>query len=261
MAAAKKTSMMMPALLKTFGWEVLFVSMVMMYYDCIMSKPIVHFENDWLRISYLPQVPIGTHYFSEKNKEVTSYKIFPQAGAIVTADDRTAKEIKGHGLIFKTLPRATMIEMSMADCPAITLIDESSRAVGILHLGLFGLYSGSVKTFIDRFLEHTQSKQNNLLIFIGPGICGQCFTLNGFKGWVRIGLFYFSCWRRYLGRNNKNFSFDIKEALLSELRTLGFLDEQVNLLDRCTYESLDFASHRRDGLRRKFTNLTVIEAK
>jgi YfiH family protein len=82
-----------------------------------------------------------------------------------------------------------------ADCIPILLVDERLRAVAAVHAGWRGTAQGIAGVAVRALGERFQSRPQDLLAAIGPGICGKCYEVGpevasqfGLAGRVKLDL-------------------------------------------------------------------------
>jgi copper oxidase (laccase) domain-containing protein len=148
-----------------------------------------------------------------------------------------------------------------ADCPGLIVIDPETRAVGMLHLGWKEVYTNAIDRFFKAWFQKYPQSKEQLKFFLGPSICGNCFTFEGPKGMLRIFLFTISPWRKHLKNECGKYSFDLGGTILAQLENLGFKNEQIEINKECTFESEDLSSYRREGKTRPSSNFMVVNRK
>ena len=150
-----------------------------------------------------------------------------------------------------------------ADCPILIAYNPTKKTAGIVHLGWWQVYKNVLKAFTGDWEKITGGKANinSAKIFITSGICKNCFTFSGPKGFLRIILFKFSKLNNFLLKNNGVYSFDLINAIKYRLNKLGFSDNQIEIDKECTFESDNLSSHRREGKNRPSSNFVVVNLK
>lgn len=133
-----------------------------------------------------------------------------------------------------------VLAVMTADCLPILLSDLNGTEVAAIHAGWRGLLNG----IIENTLSSMQSKPENLIAWIGPGICAQCFEIGkdvlptfiqhpAFKPWMI---------EEYA---NEKWRFDLPGLAQRILQRAG-----LNLISNskyCTLERSDlFYSYRRE---------------
>lgn len=132
--------------------------------------------------------------------------------------------------------RATALFLMVADCCPMAFSDPATGALGVLHAGRAEIASGFLERFLELGQEHGVDLRR-LYVFVGPGICVAHYAFDtlpdGHVGTVvedAAGMFH----------------VDLRDDIRRALRQAGIRDENVTEDPRCTYESNDLYSHRRD---------------
>ncbi len=128
-----------------------------------------------------------------------------------------------------------------ADCLPIFVSRRDGTMVGIAHAGWRGIVSGIIENLISSF----KSNGEDLLVHLGPAI-----SKNAFEVGEEVKLLYLSknvnFERSFSNKNNKIYLdlYDAARVILED-----FQIKTISGGDRCTFqESIDFFSHRRDGM-------------
>jgi YfiH family protein len=143
----------------------------------------------------------------------------PSADALVTA-----------------LPGVALL-VRAADCVPVLLADVERRVVGAAHAGRRGLAAGIVPAAVTRMRE---LGAHDVVAWIGPHVCGRCYEVPaGMRGEVAAAVpesFTETSWGTP--------ALDLGAGVAAQLSAAG-----VAVVDasRCTLESEDLWSHRRDG--------------
>lgn len=129
----------------------------------------------------------------------------------------------------------TPLAIMTADCLPIVLCSQTNHEIAAIHAGWRGLAQG----IIENTLDQLQSPQESLLAWIGPAICGQCYSVgeevkNTFLARYPQADIAFSI------RENQRFADLIKIATLI-LQSHGV---KVYLSQQCTVENHQFFSYR-----------------
>jgi len=121
-----------------------------------------------------------------------------------------------------------------ADCLPILIADPRNRAVAAVHAGWRGVVAEVASRTIDAMSRHFDSKPEDLVVAIGPGIGACCFEV-GPEVSVQFGL---------SGRTK----VDLVGTMCRQLRRNGVRPGQTSNSGQCTYCNGDlFESYRRDG--------------
>lgn len=126
-----------------------------------------------------------------------------------------------------------------ADCVPVLLADPATGVVGAAHAGRKGLASGVVPAAVARMRE---LGARDITGWIGPHVCGACYEVpEGMRTEVSARVpeaAATSSWGTP--------SLDLGAGVQAQLTAAGV---QVVDASRCTRESADLYSHRRDGAR------------
>ena len=141
------------------------------------------------------------------------------------------------------------------DCIVIALIDEKVGIKGILHAGWKGLVDGVIINTINMFKEKG-ANVNNIRGLLFPSVSMNCYDLG------EDVISRFRDFAKELGLNEKDvisynkerekYNIDLRKLALTQIKKLGIKDENMSVMEYCTYSSKDekgnlkFHSHRRD---------------
>ncbi|MDQ4052485.1 MAG: peptidoglycan editing factor PgeF [Actinomycetota bacterium] len=145
----------------------------------------------------------------------------PEADAIVT--DR---------------PGVTLL-VRAADCVPLLLADDAARVIGAAHCGRPGLAAGVVPAVVARMRD---LGADAITAWLGPHVCGSCYevpaAMQADVGAVVPAAVTTTSWGTP--------SLDLGAGVRAQLEAAG-----VTMVDasRCTRESIDLYSYRRDGPR------------
>ncbi|MBJ7601352.1 MAG: laccase [Candidatus Nephthysia bennettiae] len=133
---------------------------------------------------------------------------------------------------------------TFADCNPVLLLDPVRGALGLAHAGWRGAAAGVVGETVARLGEEYGSRPADLLVGLGPAICGRCYEVGEEVAAV------FPPEYAVPGRQGR-FLLDLRSALHGQLAAAGVPEGQIYDLDVCTKETPELASHRRspDGVR------------
>lgn len=133
----------------------------------------------------------------------------------------------------------TPIAILTADCLPIVVCNKFSCEIAAIHAGWRGLLSGIIENTITKM----QGEPQDLLVWIGPAICQNCFEVgqdvyNSFKKCYNF------CLKHFKPKNGK---WQLNLARLAEdvLNSLGVV--AVYHSNKCTFEEQEFYSYRREN--------------
>ncbi len=131
----------------------------------------------------------------------------------------------------------------VADCVPVLLADPVARVVGAAHAGRKGLVSGVVPATIDAMVA-LGAEPSRMTAVIGPSICAACYEVpEDMAAAVEAAV----PGTASLTRSGTP-SVDLAVGVASHLGALGSVAHD----QRCTAESPDLYSYRRDGVTGRF---------
>ncbi len=148
--------------------------------------------------------------------------------------------------------RADVVLMvRVADCVPILLADPEAGVIGAAHAGRKGVAVGVVSACVERM---GQLGARAITAWVGPHICGRCYEVPAELQQEVADLEPVTASTTSWGTP----ALDIGAGVTAQLERLGV---QVHDIARCTLESTDLYSHRRDGARAgRFAGLVRMRA-
>lgn len=133
-----------------------------------------------------------------------------------------------------TLPNL-FLAVFVADCFPILVYEPAGKIIGIVHAGWRGVNSGIVENLILT-MKKLGANLENILIGIGPGICGKCYE---------VGNDVASKFK-FVTRGNGKLFLDLQKEIVKRLVKLEVRNENIESSQICVYENKDFFSARRE---------------
>jgi YfiH family protein len=133
------------------------------------------------------------------------------------------------------------LEIRVADCVPLFVVDPVRRAVGLGHAGWRGTVAGVGERLAAAFAERFGSRPADLAVWIGPSIGPECFE---------VGPDVAATFRDRFGEGvlSAPRHVDLRAALVASLARAGVDPARVAATDLCTVCRPDlFHSHRRSG--------------
>jgi YfiH family protein len=153
----------------------------------------------------------------------------------VRADDDPAERPTCDGLVTDTADVVLMVRV--ADCVPVLLADLDNRLVGAVHAGRPGLAAGVVPKAVEGLRARGADQ---LAAWLGPHVCGACYEVpEELQAQVAAVV--------PESRSTTSWgtpALDIGAGVRAQLDTAGVT---VHDVARCTRESPDLYSYRRDG--------------
>jgi YfiH family protein len=132
-----------------------------------------------------------------------------------------------------------VLMVRVADCVPVLLADPRAGVIGAAHAGRNGVAVGVVSACVE---EMRLLGARDIAAWVGPHICGRCYevpaALRGEVAAVEPATASTTSWGTP--------ALDIGAGVVAQLERLGV---QVHDVSRCTMESEDLYSFRRDGAR------------
>ena len=174
--------------------------------------------------------------------------------AVVDRGDMTRDELDGYDAMITDLP-GVVIGVRTADCIPVLLYDPVKKAAAAIHSGWRGTVSKIIGKTVIKMQSTYASQPSDILAFIGPGICVDCFQVGEevalkFK---ETGFDINSLWS-FRGPKTGNgmeggHHIDLKEACRQTLVESGLKNENIQINGLCTYEDNDLLySARKEGI-------------
>ncbi|GAA1837502.1 peptidoglycan editing factor PgeF [Pseudonocardia ailaonensis] len=129
-----------------------------------------------------------------------------------------------------------------ADCTPVLLSDSRAGVIGAAHAGRVGAADGVVPATVAA-MQDLGAQLADIEVLLGPAVCGLCYEVPAaMRAEVDARLPGSAATTR-----SRTPSLDVRAGLYRQLRDLGVT--KVGADPRCTYESRELFSHRRDGPR------------
>lgn len=136
-----------------------------------------------------------------------------------------------------TNQRELVLAISIADCYPILFYDKVNKVIGAAHAGWRGTHSKIAQNTLSEMVR-LGARHENISVAIGQGISQNRFEVGAeVIDQFKAAGFPDSCWHQ-----NK---IDLIACNLFILKENNILDENIWVMNRCTFEK-DFFSYRRD---------------
>ena len=144
-----------------------------------------------------------------------------------------------------------VLMVRVADCVPVLLADPDVGVIGAAHAGRKGVATGVVGACVERMGE---LGARSIAAWVGPHICGRCYEVPAELQQEVADLEPVTASTTWWGTPG----LDIGVGVTAQLERLGV---RVHDTSRCTLESDDLYSHRRDGARAgRFAGLVRMRA-
>jgi YfiH family protein len=140
------------------------------------------------------------------------------------------------------------IGVLVADCGPVLLADPVARIAGAAHAGREGMAAGVISELVSA-MTAAGAEPARIHAFIGPLICGGCYEVpQPMKARISAIVPQAGCLTR-AGMPG----LDVRAGIEAQLAALGI--GRISSDPRCTAESAELYSHRRDGRTGRFAGL------
>jgi len=126
-----------------------------------------------------------------------------------------------------------------ADCFPLVYCDCKKQVVGIIHVGWRGTVEKIFLQGLLKLLGHFNSRPEDILVAIGPGLRKCCFEQDLF---LQESL---PEWENYIVKNNSRKKIDIPSFIIDSLIDVGIKRNNIEDCGICSYCNHNFFSHRR----------------
>ena len=157
-------------------------------------------------------------------------------GDRVVAVRAPARELPEADGMVTDVPGLTLMVL-VADCVPVVLADPGRRVVGVAHAGRVGVQRGVVPAVVRHMREVGAERVTG---WIGPHVCGACYEVPD-EMRAEVAEAVPQAWAQTSWGTP---SLDLGAAVATQLRQA---DVKVVDAARCSRESPDLYSHRRDG--------------
>lgn len=133
----------------------------------------------------------------------------------------------------------TALAVLVADCTPVLLADPVRRIVGAAHAGRVGVAAGVVPALL-RAMRSAGARPGRIAAVVGPAVCGACYEVpHDMQREVAADVPAARCQTR---RGSPG--LDLRAGIVAQLAAAGVA--HITHDSRCTVESPELYSHRRD---------------
>jgi len=125
-----------------------------------------------------------------------------------------------------------MIAVRTADCVPILLYDPVKQMIGAVHAGWRGTAAGIMKKAIAVCIEHFDSHPADILMAVGPAICGTCYEVGDE---VVRDVCQTTGHGSYVSNIAGHYHIDLREANRIQALNAGILAEHIWSSTDCTH--------------------------
>jgi YfiH family protein len=148
---------------------------------------------------------------------------------------------------------ALALAVLVADCAPVLLADPVARLVGAAHAGRPGMAAGVVPAVVGA-MARAGADPARMYALIGPAVCGGCYEVPAqMRDEVAALVPASACLTR-----KGTPAIDVRAGLHAQLTAAGIM--RITDDRRCTVETADLYSYRRDGTTGRFAGLIWLTA-
>lgn len=158
-----------------------------------------------------------------------------------------------------TKDKNVFLVVHVADCVPILMYDPKYKIAAAVHAGWVGTVRLIGQKMVEQLAADCDSRPEDLICYLGPAIGPCCYTNN--QNQERLELFQqtFPKEASVLQKKSDDFTINLKNANLWQLKQAGVLEKNIEISEYCTCCRDDlFPSHRREGKKRDSNVLAVI---
>jgi YfiH family protein len=148
---------------------------------------------------------------------------------------------------------ALALAVNVADCAPVLLADPHARLVGAAHAGRPGMAAGVVPALVTAMTD-AGAERGRMHSLVGPSICGRCYEV---PAWMRDEVADAVPGSACVTRKGTP-GIDLRAGLHAQLVRAGISAIADDL--RCTAESGELYSYRRDGDTGRFAGVIWLTA-
>ena len=135
-----------------------------------------------------------------------------------------------------------------ADCFPLFLYDSCKHVAAVAHCGWRGICKGIVSNTIDMMTGRYDASLKHIIAAFGPGICGKCYEVSDDLITAFSNRFSPNEIRAlFQPKQNGKYLLNLRKAIGFELSRIGVLPANITDEEICSYESVNYASYRRNG--------------
>lgn len=171
-------------------------------------------------------------------------------GADVVVADDVDEPVEADALV--TTQAQLPLVVLVADCVPVVLMSQQPPVVAVAHAGRRGLVAGVVPATL-RVMARLGATPATTTAFLGPSICGACYEVPADLRAAVAAVAPAS----HAATRMKTPALDVSRGVRAQLQDAGV--PAIDVDPRCTRDSPELYSHRRDGRSGRFAAVAWIE--
>ncbi|GAA3743165.1 peptidoglycan editing factor PgeF [Salinactinospora qingdaonensis] len=139
-----------------------------------------------------------------------------------------------------TTQRDLVLAAMAADCLPILAADAGAGVVGAAHAGRAGMLAGVASALVEEMVRNGADPAATVAV-LGPAVCGGCYEVPDHMWREAVTVVAEAGCRTHRGSSG----IDLRAAVTVQLQQAGI--GQIRSDERCTFETPELFSHRRDA--------------
>lgn len=174
---------------------------------------------------------------------------------IIQKTNKGKEEIRDTDAMITNI-RGIILGVFVADCVPSIIYDPKNHAIAVIHGGWRGLAQNIGSKTIDKMIDTYDTAPENLIVGIGPAICGKCYEV-GDEIKNKINKKFPSFAKEVLKNNKGKDYLNIQKLMKLQLKEKGV--KSIEIANVCTLENKDYFSYRRDKKTGRFGIFAVLK--
>jgi len=140
-----------------------------------------------------------------------------------------------------------ILTIETADCLPVLIVDKHLRAIAAVHAGRKGILKGIIEETVKKLKLEYGCKPSNLLVAIGPGICGSSYEVS-YECIIPFNQTIPEAKNAVFQKENGKWHIDLPKIVFEQFLNLGIKRERIGSPGPCTFRNKNnFFSYRREG--------------
>jgi YfiH family protein len=178
-----------------------------------------------------------------KKEAVVQMEQVHKTNVLLVDNQHRGKVIKeADGLVTKASGLVLMLRI--ADCIPIFLVDETKKAIGLVHCGWRGTVGKIILVAVEKMMHEFSSKPEDLRLILGPSIQSCCNYTQDSPIQVKLPE-----WKQFIHKENQKFYLDLQGFVIKTALQAGVKRQNIKNTNICTFHEDDYFSHKQSEIR------------
>ncbi|QOP46210.1 peptidoglycan editing factor PgeF [Sulfurimonas paralvinellae] len=149
----------------------------------------------------------------------------------------------------------TLLMVMTADCSPILFYDPVQKVIAVAHAGRAGAFTNIIKNVIRKFTNDFNSQTKEIVVAIGPAICGHCYEVDDtiYQEAKKRNLAY------ALTQESNKYYLNIRDILHKQLLEENILEKNIEISDICSRCDSHFYSYREEKNCGRFAGIIKLD--